>query len=45
MFKDLSLESRNKQTQNRAPIQCANWPRNVTFGSKLNRYEFQKSKT
>ena len=30
MFKDLSMESRNKQTQNCAPIQCAVWPRNVS---------------
>ena len=28
MFKDLSLESRNIQTQNFAPIQCTVWPRN-----------------
>ena len=31
MFKDLSLESRNIQTQNCAPIQCTIWPRNVVF--------------
>ena len=29
MFKDLSLESRNIQTENCAPIQCTVWPRNV----------------
>ena len=29
MFKDLSLESRNIQTQNCAPIQCTVWPRNA----------------
>ena len=29
MFKDLSLESRNIQTQNCAPIQCTVWPRYV----------------
>ena len=28
MFKDLSLESRNINTQNCAPIQCTVWPRN-----------------
>ena len=28
MFKELSLESRNKQTQNCAPSQGALWPRN-----------------
>ena len=28
MFKYLSLETRNKQTQNFAPIQCTIWPRN-----------------
>ena len=27
MLKDLSLESRNIQTQNCAPIQCTVWPR------------------
>ena len=31
MFKDLSMESRNIQTQNCAPIQCTVWPRNETF--------------
>ena len=29
MFKDLSLESRNIQTQNCAPIKCTLWPRNA----------------
>ena len=28
IFKDLSLESRDIQTQNCAPIQCTVWPRN-----------------
>ena len=28
MFRYLSLESRNTQTQNCAPIQCTVWPRN-----------------
>ena len=28
MFKNLSLESRNIQTQNCTPIQCKVWPRN-----------------
>ena len=31
MFKDLSLESRNIQTQNCAPMQCTIWPRNVVL--------------
>ena len=35
MFKDLSLESRNIQTQNRASIQCTVWPRNDEIGKKL----------
>ena len=38
MFKDLSLEYRNIQTQNYAPIQCTLWPSNVNiieyFGAK-----------
>ena len=38
IFKDLSLESRNIQTQNCAPIQCTVWPRNV--GAK----DFEPSK-
>ena len=29
MFKDLSLKSRNRQTQKCAPIQCTVWHRNV----------------
>ena len=29
MFNDLSLESRNPQTQDCAPILCTVWPRNV----------------
>ena len=35
-FRDLSLESRNTQTQNCAPIQCTVWPRNewYSFSSK-----------
>ena len=33
MFKDLSLESTNIQTQNCAPIQCTVWPRNVQLGT------------
>ena len=32
MFKDLSLKSRNIQTQNCAPIQCTVWPRDVLRG-------------
>ena len=40
MYKDFSMESRNIQTQNCAPIQCTVWPRN---GSRLNVYH-QKQK-
>ena len=35
MFKDLSLESRNIQTQNCAPIQCTVWPRNAPLGKNF----------
>ena len=34
MFKDLSLESRNIQTQYYAPIQCTVWPRNEMIKNK-----------
>ena len=42
MFKDLSLESRNIQTQNCAPIQCTVWPRNGFFDD-FNESFFAKS--
>ena len=38
MFKDLSLEYRNIQTQNCAPIQCTVWPRNDRICSNPLRY-------